>query len=485
MTVSINTKLGFNRNSVARIWLEGFKLEREGIRPSMSYSMRHDRETKSFVVVMKHGSVDDPHAIKSGTVSRRKVRGEEGKYLPLIEIASHEFKKAFSDYPVRIVITGLTITISIARAAKDLMERILRFKNRIARGEPLRTISQFHGGGVMDLAVHCGLAKHKIASYVRLAFELEPRYIDSSLRNNPELWRADSAIFEGSIENFNPTGCSVPQCEILIAGMPCTAHSLAGRAKKQPEHAEDDEKAGHMLIYFLMGALATNPVMILLENVKQLQTSPSMSIIRNVLRSRHYRLSEAVIHGNDFGSLEGRERLYMVAVSEGMPEPNLAFVSGEKSRPASVEEILDEDDGEGYLDMNYLLKKELRDQQKGSNFKAMLVEPTATSLPVMCKGYSKVRSGEPYLAHPDRTLRGVARKFTAKEHARIKTIPESLIDGLSETIAHEILGQSVIFEVVRCLMGHLAKQWLTWLGWSERGASRGERTRCQDHAIAA
>ncbi|MNC53354.1 hypothetical protein D3C75_1027560 [compost metagenome] len=89
------------------------------------------------------------------------------------------------------------------------------------------------------------------------------------------------------------------------------------------------------------------------------------------------------------------------------------------------------------------------------------------------------------MAHPDRTLRGVARKFTAKEHARIKTIPESLVDGLSETIAHEILGQSVIFEVVRCLMGHLAKQWLTWLGWSERGASRGERTRCQDHAIAA
>ncbi|MFZ5883646.1 MAG: DNA cytosine methyltransferase, partial [Chloroflexota bacterium] len=36
------------------------------------------------------------------------------------------------------------------------------------------------------------------------------------------------------------------------------------------------------------------------------------------------------------------------------------------------------------------------------------------------------------------------RIFTPVEHARLKTIPEGLVKGLSDTIAHEILGQSIV-----------------------------------------
>jgi len=37
------------------------------------------------------------------------------------------------------------------------------------------------------------------------------------------------------------------------------------------------------------------------------------------------------------------------------------------------------------------------------------------------------------------------RQLTPVEHARVKGIPESLIAGVPATVAHEILGQSVIF----------------------------------------
>ena len=39
----------------------------------------------------------------------------------------------------------------------------------------------------------------------------------------------------------------------------------------------------------------------------------------------------------------------------------------------------------------------------------------------------------------------MSRLLTPAEHARVKTIPENLIEGLSATTAHEVLGQSVIF----------------------------------------
>ncbi|MEM0550346.1 MULTISPECIES: DNA cytosine methyltransferase [Aeromonas] len=487
MTTTINTKLGTNKNTVPRIWIEGYKLLREGIHPCMKYVMRHDREIDSFVVTVHADGVpiNTSHHVKQGSVSRRKVRGTDDTYLPLLEIATQEFRDVFANNPIRVVITGTRITISIARVAKDLLERLTRFRSRISNGEPMRVMSQFHGGGVMDLAAHYGMAKHKIASYVRMAFELDGRYLDSSLQNNPELWRDDSLIFEGSIENFNPAGANVPKCELLIVGLPCTAISLAGRAKTPMINAEDHQDVGHMLFYFLNGALASNPAMILIENVPQMRTSPTMSIIRNTLRSRGYVLSERILNGNDFGALECRDRFFCVAVSEGMPEPNLAFVAGERAMPASLAEVLEDLGEEHFLDVGYLLKKEERDKKKGSHFEAVLVGPEVTSVPTICKGYSKVRSGEPYLLHPDRSLVGFARKFSAVEHARIKTIPTDIVRGRSQTVAHEIMGQSVIFEVVRCLMGHLAKQWRIWIDWGLDGIVRPCDYLKADESLAA
>lgn len=59
------------------------------------------------------------------------------------------------------------------------------------------------------------------------------------------------------------------------------------------------------------------------------------------------------------------------------------------------------------------------------------------------------RSTEPFILHP--TKPGLSRLLTAREHARVKTIPEEVVAGVSETVAHEILGQSVIFTAFEAL----------------------------------
>src|SRR3546814_14159040 len=59
----------------------------------------------------------------------------------------------------------------------------------------------------------------------------------------------------------------LPKVDILEAGIPCTAHSPAGRAKKSLAKPEDDPQAGHLVAGFLAIAAAVNPAVILVENV--------------------------------------------------------------------------------------------------------------------------------------------------------------------------------------------------------------------------
>lgn len=56
--------------------------------------------------------------------------------------------------------------------------------------------------------------------------------------------------------------------------------------------------------------------------------------------------------------------------------------------------------------------------------------------------YAKWRSTEPLIQHPANPK--LRRLLTPTEHARVKTIPEALIEGLSATTAHQCLGQSVL-----------------------------------------
>ncbi len=63
------------------------------------------------------------------------------------------------------------------------------------------------------------------------------------------------------------------------------------------------------------------------------------------------------------------------------------------------------------------------------------------------------------IRHPEKPKK--RRLLTPVEHARVKSIPETLVNGLSATVAHQILGQSVLhsaFVSVGRLLGvHLQK----------------------------
>lgn len=108
--------------------------------------------------------------------------------------------------------------------------------------------------------------------------------------------------------------------------------------------------------------------------------------------------------------------------------------------------------------MDGLKAKEERDKEAGKGFAMQILTERDMKCPTITKGYAKVRSTDPKLQHPSNP--GLLRQFTPAEHARLKGIPEQLVSGLSATIAHELLGQSICYEpflAVASLIGETLK----------------------------
>lgn len=70
-------------------------------------------------------------------------------------------------------------------------------------------------GGVLDKAIHAGFHKSGIASAISVAVEMEGKYLDSSLANNPELWNEDSIVIESPIQAVNLSK-RPPQVDVLM-----------------------------------------------------------------------------------------------------------------------------------------------------------------------------------------------------------------------------------------------------------------------------
>lgn len=79
-----------------------------------------------------------------------------------------------------------------------------------------------------------------------------------------------------------------------------------------------------------------------------------------------------------------------------------------------------------------------------------LVDAQSPRVGTIGKGYAKWRSTEP-LVKGNQTYPSKLRLLTPAEHAAVKGIPAVLVDGLPATTAHELLGQSVLFEPFRVL----------------------------------
>lgn len=211
-TSIINTKLGENR-SVARVWLEGQKLSRGGVNVGARYALHMQEGFQRFEL----RPVPENYVGETFTVSRRE---KNGIVFPLFEIRSETFRKLFEvSAKLRVIIRDARIIITRSQIDIKIAERVKRFMEKLKNGQKLATVSLFHGGGV-DKSIHSGLQKAGVGSFIQVGVELEDAYLESSLRNNKELWSEESIAICGDIKEINLQGGNIPQADILVAGIP-------------------------------------------------------------------------------------------------------------------------------------------------------------------------------------------------------------------------------------------------------------------------
>lgn len=457
MTKSIgyaSTRVGADKRGNPRLWIEGRKLERAGFSPQARYRMTIDADARRITLELA----------KDGDrmVSRRQRHGVD---LPIVDIANARALASFRSIDtLRIDFTQDAIVIEPAAAETRRIVREERTLGRLRSGEALRTGSVSTGLGVLSHAIHAGLAERGVTSELAFSVEIDPEYQDLCAQRNP-IWRDDTVAVTMPLQEFafDPRALSqVEQVDILEAGIPCTAHSLAGRAKKSLAIPEHDPVAGHLVVGFLAIVAACNPSVVIVENVPQYVESASFAILRNQLTEWHYDVEAMILRGEEHDCLEHRNRMALVATSRGMEGrvDAIPLLAGAQTLSDILEDV--PADSPLWSTMEYLRAKEERDMEAGKGFRMQILEEDASKVGTIGRGYAKVRSTEPKLRHPtDPTL---LRQFTPREHARIKGIPEEMVEDLPVTTAHEMLGQSIVAAPFRALGRGIGEELNRWSG---------------------
>jgi DNA (cytosine-5)-methyltransferase 1 len=148
-----------------------------------------------------------------------------------------------------------------------------------------------------------------------------------------------------------------------------------------------------------------------------------------------------------------------------------------------IADVLDQSigpDDPRWRPFDYLKENEVRDAAKCNSFGMQVVSPEDDKVPTLRKGYHKGGSTDPLLQHP--TEPTLLRQFTAAEHARIKEVPEHLVDGLSNTVAHEVLGQGIVYPPFRDVGRHVGAALNRFVG-NETSFKRDEAQEDPDQGI--
>lgn len=373
----------------------------------------------------------------------RKMKSE--KFVSVIDINSADALSMFEGLEhIRVIVRDGEISIEAIASEQRTKERLERVTEKLASGAPLTIGSFSHGGGILDKAVHDGLALGGIRTRLSLANDIREELLEHAAIANP-VWDDQTIHLAAPLQELafdQEVMMSLPQCDIVVAGLPCESSSKSGRAKNATTCAEEHPKVGHLIVGFLASIARLNPIVAILENVQPWANTASMHLLRHQLRDFGYEVHETVVDSGEWGVLERRKRLCVVAVTKGM-----AFNFDQLQAPMTGAPMLGQVlepiplDDPRWRSMDYLFVKAARDAAEGKNFVMKIATEDATMVGCIGKGYSKCRSTEIKLRHPENPA--LLRQLTANEHARCKGISTALIEGLSSTIAHEVLGQSV------------------------------------------
>ncbi len=249
--------------------------------------------------------------------------------------------------------------------------------------------------------------------------------------------------------------------DVLCAGFPCQAFSIAGR------RGGFEDTRGTLFFDVAEIIKKKQPKAIFLENVKGLRNhdkGKTLATILNVLREdlNYYVPDPQIINAKDFGVPQNRERIFIVGFRKDLgiedfqyPEPT--------NKSAILEDILEEQEVsvKYYLSTTYLqtLKNHrARHESKGNGFGYEIIPNDGTANAVVCGGMGRERNlllddrltnFKPVTKISGQVNREGVRKMTPREWARLQGFPDHFQLVVSDAQAYKQFGNSVAVPAIQ------------------------------------
>ncbi len=265
------------------------------------------------------------------------------------------------------------------------------------------------------------------------------------------------------ITKINPS--VIPDFDILLAGFPCQAFSMAGKK------GGFEDTRGTLFFNLAEILKRKRPRAFLLENVKGLaihEGGKTLSVILNTLERLNYKVKYKVLNSKDFGVPQNRERIYIVGFKTDIDK--FQFPSG--SKQITLNKVLEKKSvsPKYYLSKRYyktLKEHKKRHKRKGNGFGHIILKREGIANAIVVGGMGKERNlivDEKVKQHPDfgkypkDINRDYVRTLTPREWARLQGYPDSFQFPVSDTQAYKQLGNSVAVPVINALAKKIIKQ---------------------------
>ena len=351
------------------------------------------------------------------------------------------------------------ITIEVAEEA--LQYFLFNFKNTVPFPEPKKPEFKF-----IDLFAGIGgfrLALQNLGGKCVFTSEWDKYSKQTYEANFGEIPFGD--ITKPETKNYIPDGF-----DVLCAGFPCQAFSIAGR------RGGFEDTRGTLFFDVAEIIKDKQPKAIFLENVKGLRNhdkGKTLATILNVLREdlNYYVPEPQILNAKEFGVPQNRERIFIVGFRKDLgiedfqyPEPT--------DKNTILEDILEKKEVsvKYYLSTTYLqtLKNHrARHESKGNGFGYEIIPNDGTANAVVCGGMgrernlvfdNKLTNFNPVTKISGEVNREGVRKMTPREWARLQGFPNEFKIVVSDAQAYKQFGNSVAVPVTQATADNIIKK---------------------------
>jgi DNA (cytosine-5)-methyltransferase 1 len=255
----------------------------------------------------------------------------------------------------------------------------------------------------------------------------------------------------------------VPDHDVLTAGFPCQAFSIAGK------RGGFNDTRGTLFFDVARIIKEKRPKAFFLENVKGFANHDrgrTLATILNVLRNDlgYYVPEPQIMNAKNFGVPQNRERVFIAGFRNDLGINEFNYPKPVK-QTVKVKDILEEKvvASKYYLSdvyMNSLREHKKRHEKKGNGFGYEIIDSNGIANAIVVGGMGRERN----LVIDDRLIdftpttkikgeinREGIRKMTPREWARLQGFPDTFIIPVSDAQAYKQFGNSVAVPAIKAM----------------------------------